>query len=259
MRGCCVAAVWALGLGSVAAQDAVTRTSAPNVVSATCPVEAPVASSQVSGMNDTRRVPASFMASRILKHPGPIYPKIAKVKHISGVVMLHAVIGKDGTMEKVDPLCGPELLLPSAIEAAKQWTYTPFDDIDGKPLEVETTITMDYAFGPSAVPKPGSGSWINGVEVVDIPEGSPELDGAKRDKPKYPKNAKKAGVVGVVKVVVLIGTDGKVESAKAVSGPDALQPAAEETVKKYRYRKYMVNGVPKMVRTTETVTFSLTS
>ena len=113
-------------------------------------------------MSDTRRVPASFMASRILKHPGPIYPKIAKVKHISGVVMLHAVIGKDGTMEKVDPLCGPELLLPSAIEAAKQWTYTPFDDIDGKPLEVETTITMDYAFGPSAVPKPGSGSWING-------------------------------------------------------------------------------------------------
>jgi hypothetical protein len=54
----------------------------------------------------------------------------------------------------------------------------------------------------------------------------------------------------------LIGTDGKVESAKAVSGPDALQAAAEETVKHYRYRKYLVDGVPKMVRTTETVNFN---
>jgi TonB family protein len=170
--------------------------------------------------------------------------------------MLHAVIGKDGTVEGVEALCGPEMLLPSAIEAARQWTYTPFDDVDGKPLEVETTITMNYTFGPSAVPRPGSGSWINGVEVVDIPEGSPELDGASKDKPKYPKEARKAGVVGIVKLAVLIGVDGKVVSAKAVSGPDALQAAAEETVRKYRYRRYSVDGVPKMVRTTETVAFS---
>jgi len=258
MRVRCIAVVWAIALGSLAAQDAPTPSSASAAVSATCPAQAPAqvpASGSVA--RDARRLPGSFMSGRIINHPSPVYPKEAKKKHIFGVVILHAVIGKDGTMERVEPLCGPEVLLPSAIAAARQWTYAPFDDIDGKPLEVDTTITMNYSFGSSAAPAPGSNSWINGVEVVEIAEGSPELDGAKRDKPRYPKEAKKAGVTGVVKLVVLIGPDGKVVSAKAVSGPDVLQAAAEETVKRYNYPKYAVDGVPKMVRTNETVVFRL--
>ncbi len=203
------------------------------------------------------RIPAAFMSTMVLNHPSPAYPKEAKKKRIQGVVVVHAVIGTDGAIERAVALCGPAELQESAVAAVKQWTYKPYYLETGKPTKVETTITLTYAFGPAAVPPAGKNSWVGGLEVVEIPSDAPELAGAKKEQPKYPKDAKKGKVSGEVEVAVLIGADGKVESAQALSGPEMLQSAAVEAVKRYRYPKYSVAGVPKMVRTVETVSFTL--
>jgi TonB family protein len=208
----------------------------------------------LSGEGNATRIPAKVMAGRVLTHPSPVYPKEAKARHVQGVVVVHALIGKDGTMEKVEASCGPEELRSSALDAVKQWTYIPYE-LDGKPTRVDTTVTVIYAFGRAAPPMPNAASWVGGVEVVELAKGAPELAGAKKKDPKYPKEAKQAGISGEVTVSTLIDVKGHVESAKAVAGPEMLRDAAVQTVERYRYPKYAVNGVPKMVLTTEVVIF----
>ncbi len=75
--------------------------------------------------------------------------------------------------------------------------------------------------------------------------------------PSYPPLARQAHVQGAVVLEVNISTDGAVESLKTVSGHPMLIPAAIDAVKQWRYRPYLVNGVPAPVETTVTVSFNL--
>ena len=39
--------------------------------------------------------------------------------------VLHAIIAKDGTMQELQYVSGPPLLMKSAMDAVKEWRYTP--------------------------------------------------------------------------------------------------------------------------------------
>lgn len=73
----------------------------------------------------------------------PQYPKIALAARITGVVQLHAVISKDGNIKELQALSGPPLLIPSAIDAVKQWRYRPYL-LNGEAVEVETSVTVTF-------------------------------------------------------------------------------------------------------------------
>jgi TonB family protein len=82
-----------------------------------------------------------------LDRPQPVYPKQAKKKHITGSVLLCAIITKDGTIAGLDVVASPNSLLSaSALDAVRKWTYKPYL-MDGKPTELDTTITVNYALG----------------------------------------------------------------------------------------------------------------
>jgi protein TonB len=76
----------------------------------------------------------------------PVYPPIAKTAHISGTVILHAVIGKDGTVQDLQYVSGPPLLMKAAMDAVKQWRYQP-TQLNGDPVEVDTTISVVFTLG----------------------------------------------------------------------------------------------------------------
>jgi protein TonB len=76
----------------------------------------------------------------------PVYPPIAKTAHISGTVMLHAVIAKDGSVEDLQYVSGPPLLMKAAMDAVKQWRYQP-TQLNGEPVEVDTTISVVFTLG----------------------------------------------------------------------------------------------------------------
>jgi hypothetical protein len=61
-------------------------------------------------------VPAREMARNHLKGGDPI---------LRGLVVLHAIIAADGTVQKLTALSGPEMLRYSAIQAVSRWTYKP--------------------------------------------------------------------------------------------------------------------------------------
>ena len=73
----------------------------------------------------------------------PAYPKIALAARITGVVQLKAIIGKDGNIKELQALSGPPLLIPSAIDAVKQWHYRPYL-LNGEAVEVETSVTVTF-------------------------------------------------------------------------------------------------------------------
>lgn len=73
----------------------------------------------------------------------PEYPKIALAAHVTGAVLLHAVISKEGTITELQLINGSPLLTAAAINAVKQWRYRPYL-LNGEPVEVETYVTVTF-------------------------------------------------------------------------------------------------------------------
>jgi len=83
------------------------------------------------------------MKALVLKKIPPEYPEAAKKAHIQGQVVLRAIISKDGDVENLQIISGHPQLVPSAIDAVKQWKYRPYLQ-QGNPMEVETEIDVNF-------------------------------------------------------------------------------------------------------------------
>ena len=88
------------------------------------------------------------MAARVVAIVEPAYPKALQDAHVAGTVILRAVIAKDGSVKEITPLSGPQQLLSTAMNAVKQWKYQP-TVLEGAPVEVSTTINIDFTPGQS--------------------------------------------------------------------------------------------------------------
>jgi periplasmic protein TonB len=92
------------------------------------------------------RVGGNVAAAKLIRQVTPIYPTIAKTAHISGTVVLHAIIAKDGTIQELTYVSGPPLLMRNAMDAVRQWRYNP-TLLNGEPVEVDTTISVVFTLG----------------------------------------------------------------------------------------------------------------
>src|ERR1700678_1145265 len=92
------------------------------------------------------RVGGNVAAAKLVRQVTPLYPPIAKTAHIFGTVMLHAVIAKDGTIQELTYVSGPPLLMKNAMDAVRQWRYSP-TLLNGEPVEVDTTISVVFTLG----------------------------------------------------------------------------------------------------------------
>jgi protein TonB len=75
----------------------------------------------------------------LIKRVEPKYPPIALTARMQGTVILDAVIHKDGTVGEITVLkSGGELFDQPAIDALKQWRYTPGS------YDVILTVTVNF-------------------------------------------------------------------------------------------------------------------
>jgi TonB family protein len=80
----------------------------------------------------------------------------------------------------------------------------------------------------------------------------------KRVEPVYPEEARKAGTEGTIVLELKIDTKGAVEAVKILkAGPEALNKAAVEAVKQWKYEPMVIDGEAKPVLATVTVRFAL--
>jgi protein TonB len=73
----------------------------------------------------------------------PIYPTIARAAGIEGTVILEAVIGTDGSVQELRALRPVPFLSDAALEAVRQWLFTP-TRLNGESVPVVMTVTVTF-------------------------------------------------------------------------------------------------------------------
>lgn len=114
------------------------------------------------------RIGGNVAVANLTHRVDPVYPPIAKAAKVAGTVVLHVIIGKDGTVQEVQVVSGPPLLIRAATDAVRQWSYKPAL-LNGKAVEVDTTVTVIFALGgeePSTPAKAEEISLKDGTKII---------------------------------------------------------------------------------------------
>jgi len=89
------------------------------------------------------RVGGEVREPRKVRHVAPVYPSIALDAKVEGVVILECTISPQGRVERVQVLRGIPTLDEAAVDAVKQWAYTP-TLVGGVPVAVVLTVTVNF-------------------------------------------------------------------------------------------------------------------
>jgi protein TonB len=81
-----------------------------------------------------------------INKPNPVYPPLARQARIQGKVQLHAIIDKEGRVSQLEVISGHPLLVKAALDAVQNWRYRP-TILNGEPVEVDTTIDVNFVLG----------------------------------------------------------------------------------------------------------------
>jgi periplasmic protein TonB len=90
------------------------------------------------------RVGGAIRAPQRIRDVAPRYPAIAQASRVEGIVILEAVIEEDGSVRDVRVLRSKPLLDEAAIEAVRQWRFTP-TLLNGQPVPVVMTVTVSFS------------------------------------------------------------------------------------------------------------------
>src|SRR5438552_2363926 len=110
-----------------------------------------------------------------------------------------------------------------------------------------------FRMGPTQRPAQTN---IRGVPDTISPEIAKDYL-IQRVEPQYPEAARSQHIQGPVTLDVVVDEDGKVQNVKVVSGDSALAPAAVDSVQRWRFKPYLVNGRASQFTTSLTVNFVL--
>ena len=90
------------------------------------------------------RVVGDVKAPIVQHRVDPVYPDMARKTRVAGIVIVEAIINKDGSVEQVKVIKGlPMGMSESAIEAVKQWKFKP-GTLNGEPVEVIFNLTVNF-------------------------------------------------------------------------------------------------------------------
>jgi len=80
---------------------------------------------------------------QVIHRVEPVYPAEARQQRLEGTVILSATVVEDGTVRNVKVVEGAAALSQSAVDAVKQWRYTPFE-LAGRAVKNEITVSVDF-------------------------------------------------------------------------------------------------------------------
>jgi protein TonB len=83
-------------------------------------------------------------APALLRRVEPVYPDVAVLAKVTGIVVLEATVDTGGAVTSVRVLQSRGVLDKAAIGAVKQWQYTPLV-LNGVPTSFVLTVTLNFA------------------------------------------------------------------------------------------------------------------
>jgi TonB family protein len=81
--------------------------------------------------------------AKLITSVAPVYPTLAKSQHVSGSVLIDALIDATGHVIAMKVVSGPTLLHQSAMDALRQWKYQPAL-LDGRAVPMHLTVTIQF-------------------------------------------------------------------------------------------------------------------
>ncbi len=139
------------------AATAVTDLATREVVAPKLPQPAPVAEPPALALSAAPALPtlaaphaaaprihqSHATAAQLVQRVAPQYPPLALSRRTAGEVTLSVLIRKDGSVGEVKVLNGNPLFHTSAVDAVKQWRYSPAT-LDGEPVEVRAQVVLKF-------------------------------------------------------------------------------------------------------------------
>jgi TonB family protein len=113
--------------------------------------EAPAPPAQKDAENKVNVSPNEIVKNLLTK-VAPVYPPDAKAARVQGTVVIEATINKEGRIENLRVVSGPEMLRQTSLDAVKGWVYKPYL-LNGSPVEVLTKINIIFTLGDKAPAK----------------------------------------------------------------------------------------------------------
>jgi len=89
------------------------------------------------------KVGGNVMESRLIRRIEPAYPELAKRARVQGRVILQVNVDEEGNVSDIKVSSGHPLLNDAAINAVKQWKYSP-TLLNGEPVPVYATVTVIF-------------------------------------------------------------------------------------------------------------------
>ena len=90
------------------------------------------------------RVGGSIQPPRKIQDVKPVYPADANAAGLEGDIHIEAVITREGNVASARVVQGVPLLNAAALEAVRQWRYTP-TTLNGVPTEVSMTVRVSFS------------------------------------------------------------------------------------------------------------------
>ena len=90
------------------------------------------------------RIGGNIQAPTLVRRVEPTYPDITLLAKVTGLVILEASVGADGTVESVRVLRSVKFLDQAAIDAVKQWRYQPLV-LNGVATPFVLSVTLNFS------------------------------------------------------------------------------------------------------------------
>lgn len=89
------------------------------------------------------QIPAEVMQKLLAHRVEPVYPAEARKQHLAGVIAVDIIVGRDGSVESMRALNGPDVLANAAMDALRWWKFEPYR-VNGQPAVAETTLAVEF-------------------------------------------------------------------------------------------------------------------
>jgi TonB family protein len=188
------------------------------------------------------KLSSGVMFGQLIHKVMPQYPREAWEAHVSGSVVLHVIIGEDGHVHDITVVSGPQMLRKAYVDAVSQWVYKPYL-LNGKPVPVDTTITMSIQHGALEPP-----------DRIYLSSGEAAGRILTKNQPVFPPQAANGQhESGAIVLHAIIAKDGTMKDLSVVAGPEFERQTVLDAVRQWTYKPYFVNGQPMEVETTITL------
>ena len=180
---------------------------------------------------------------RLLHRVEPVHPT-------ASTVHFELIINEKGEVWQARVLSSPSPLVDAALDAVRQWLYTP-TIIDGFPVSVITTASVSYGL------REGSsqcGAAPPRMVPLRVGGNAQEMKLLRKVDPVYPPGVSESGVI---LLQVTVNEQGDVFEVRILRGPPLLEKAVVAAVCQWKYSPTYLNGRAVPVIATVTIEFNL--